>query len=166
VSSTPAVVQRSQDETPYLDHGRTAAVHKRVTRSILSSLLLNIFANGFLYAGQLIIARSLTRNEYADYVVAINFVTLFALFRSWPDTHAYTNVLRSRRAQSTRWRGSPWSATRKCVIAANRSGRDSLRRDIACVAVDGLFDRRDLFNQHHNRNTLHLIACYNRTLRW
>jgi O-antigen/teichoic acid export membrane protein len=102
VSSTPAVVQRSQDETPYLDHGRTAAVHKRVTRSILSSLLLNIFANGFLYAGQLIIARSLTRNEYADYVVAINFVTLFALFADLGLTPMLTRMFseaEERRAQ-------------------------------------------------------------------
>src|ERR1043165_3540451 len=49
-------------------------------RTLVSGLLLNLLVNGLLYIGHLLIARYLTRNEYATFTVVISSVSLIALF--------------------------------------------------------------------------------------
>ncbi len=52
----------------------------RLRKVVAGSLLLNVAANAFLYVGQLLIARRLSREDYAIFTVAVSFISLFALF--------------------------------------------------------------------------------------
>ena len=47
---------------------------------LLRSLLLNVLTNAFLYVGQLLIARGLSREDYGTFTVVVSFVSLMALF--------------------------------------------------------------------------------------
>jgi O-antigen/teichoic acid export membrane protein len=51
-----------------------------IRRSIINGLALNLLTNLLLYIGHLIIARRLPRNDYAVFIVVVNFVSLMALF--------------------------------------------------------------------------------------
>lgn len=61
-------------ETPnYLPIG------SRIVRGTSAALLINAASYGFLFLGQLMIARLLTRTEYAEFTVSISFVAIMAL---------------------------------------------------------------------------------------
>jgi polysaccharide transporter, PST family len=52
----------------------------RILRGALSGFILNILAYGFLFVGQIIIPRVLSRTDYASFTVSISFVAIIALF--------------------------------------------------------------------------------------
>jgi O-antigen/teichoic acid export membrane protein len=56
------------------------SLKRRVVRGAFGGLVTSVLANGFLFVGQLIIPRVLSRPEYAQFTVSISFVALFALF--------------------------------------------------------------------------------------
>ncbi len=49
-------------------------------RTLAGGLLLTVLANAFLYIGHVVIARRLSREEYAIFTVVVSFVSLMALF--------------------------------------------------------------------------------------
>ena len=51
----------------------------RILRGAVSSFFIGILSNGFLFAGQIIIPRVLSRVEYAQFTVSISFVAILAL---------------------------------------------------------------------------------------
>ena len=52
----------------------------RILRGALSGFVVNILAYGFLFMGQIIIPRILSRTDYASYTVSISFVAVMTLF--------------------------------------------------------------------------------------
>ncbi len=52
----------------------------RILRGALSGFILNILGYGFLFVGQIIIPRVLSRTDYASFTVSISFVAIMALF--------------------------------------------------------------------------------------
>ena len=60
-----------------------AAIHPspgtRIVRGTISAFLPNVFALGCIYVGQLLIARLLSRTEYAEFTVSISFVAILSL---------------------------------------------------------------------------------------
>jgi O-antigen/teichoic acid export membrane protein len=50
-----------------------------VKNTLVVGFLYNVALNGFLYIGQIGIVRSLSRVEYAQFIVATNFIALFSL---------------------------------------------------------------------------------------
>ena len=51
-----------------------------IRRSLTSGLVLNLLVNLLLYIGHLIIARRLPREDYAVFIIVVNFISLMALF--------------------------------------------------------------------------------------
>ncbi len=51
----------------------------RIVRGTISAFALNVLGYGFLFVGQLLIARLLSRVEYAEFTVSISFVAIMAL---------------------------------------------------------------------------------------
>lgn len=49
-------------------------------RTLAGGLLLTVLANAFLYIGHVVIARRLSREEYAIFTVVVSFISLMALF--------------------------------------------------------------------------------------
>lgn len=58
----------------YLKPGKTT-----YSAILFSSLILSVLTNVFLYIGQLLIVRTLTRDSYSMFVVAVSFVAMLAL---------------------------------------------------------------------------------------
>src|ERR1051326_1882516 len=58
----------------------STSLSRRMVRGVAASFILTALSYGFLFLGQLLIARVLSRSEYAQYTVSISFVALFALF--------------------------------------------------------------------------------------
>jgi O-antigen/teichoic acid export membrane protein len=52
----------------------------RILRGALGGFVVNILAYGFLFIGQIIIPRVLSRTDYASFTVSISFVAIMALF--------------------------------------------------------------------------------------
>jgi len=51
----------------------------RIARGAAGGFVLNILGSGFLFLGQLLIARLLSREDYAQFTVSISFVGIMAL---------------------------------------------------------------------------------------
>src|ERR1700679_3722947 len=56
-----------------------ASTGTRIVRGTISAFLPNVFALCCIYIGQLLIARLLSRSEYAEYTVSISFVAVLSL---------------------------------------------------------------------------------------
>jgi O-antigen/teichoic acid export membrane protein len=67
----------------------------QIRSSIITGLLLNLAMNISLYVGQLLIARSLPRPEYAIFLVVTNFVILFSLFADLGLTPLFVRIFAS-----------------------------------------------------------------------
>jgi len=65
----------------------------RILRGAFGSFLVNILAYGFLFIGQVIIPRVLTRTDYASFTVSISFVAVMALFADLGMNPMFTRLL-------------------------------------------------------------------------
>ncbi|MDP4199302.1 MAG: oligosaccharide flippase family protein [Bacteroidota bacterium] len=52
----------------------------RILRGALAGFAINLAGNGFLFIGQLLIARQLSRTEYAEFTVCISLMAILAMF--------------------------------------------------------------------------------------
>ncbi len=64
----------------------------RLVRGAASGLFLNILSNAFLFVGQLIIPRMLSRTEYAQFTVSISFVVMMSLVADLGMNSLFTRV--------------------------------------------------------------------------
>ncbi len=64
----------------------------RIVRGASAAFVINIATYGFLFLGQLLIARLLSRSEYAEFTVSISFVAIVALVADLGMTPLFTRL--------------------------------------------------------------------------
>ncbi|HET6402082.1 MAG TPA: oligosaccharide flippase family protein [Candidatus Kapabacteria bacterium] len=68
------------------------SVGARIVRGAISAFVLNVLGYGCLFLGQILIARLLTRVEYAEFTVSISFVAIMALVADLGMTPLFTRL--------------------------------------------------------------------------
>ncbi|MBS1904796.1 MAG: flippase [Bacteroidetes bacterium] len=63
-----------------MSHANPDRQQPSVRRHLVGGIVVNLVANVFLYLGHLIIARGLSREDYAVFTVTVSFISLLALF--------------------------------------------------------------------------------------